>query len=155
MLTGRTEGLSRYWDLSFQSFTILLDRILFRMSYPSEGLTGLNDKEILADLFANRVVGADGGNGNSEITVGSHVQIGTKTLSAIDFIYTYAREAIEKLASYVGYSYYSIFTKNCIIISRKQVTPPSLSQAHQAKLLTGYRLSDIEIANGIETPRGY
>jgi hypothetical protein len=136
-ITGYTDGINRYWDIQGQSYTVLLDRTLLYMSYPAPGLTGLSDKDTLTDLFANRVVGPNGTNGSSEITVGSYVQGGTSALAPLSFIYTYAREAVELLAGYVGYSYYVDFNKNLHYYLKESIPAPFALSSTPGETLGG------------------
>lgn len=118
---GRTEGVSRYWDIQCQSYTVLLDRTLFYYSYPpaftytnlaSKALVG--DRAILAHLFEKACVGSWGQTASaSEIVIDTdYVQQGSASLVALNFLYTYAREAVELLSHYVGFNYYVDYYKN-------------------------------------------
>ena len=89
---GTVEGYSRYWDLSCQDYTILLDRTLVRQSYqtgytyptgsdpytfprkdrtlPDGSRIGLmGDQAIIASAFDNDVIGRSGSQSRSEIIV--------------------------------------------------------------------------------------
>lgn len=121
MVTGYTEGVSRYWDIQGQSYNILLDRILFYRSYqPSFSYTSihgphlLGDLAILANLFETAVVGAYGNTGApSEIVVNpAYCQQGSTNMGGLTFTYQYAREAVELIANYVKFNYYIDFNKN-------------------------------------------
>lgn len=125
---GYTEGNSRYWDIQAQGYSVLLDRTVFYMSYgtsiPGLSHQGYSDKDVLADLFNNRVVGQNGTLGAaSEINVGTYVQVGSPQLTPLNFIYSTAREVIELLANYVGYDYYVDPNKELHYYLTESVTP--------------------------------
>jgi hypothetical protein len=146
---GRTEGVSRYWDIQAQSYTILLNKILFYNSYntgytytdlSSNALTG--DLAILSNLFQKSVVSRQGvGYTPSEILVSpTYCQQGMKTIGALKFIYTYAQEAVSQLATYVGFNFYVDYNKYLHYYSRTTVSAPfSLSSSPDGTTSIGYR----------------
>ena len=136
MVSDWTEGVSRYFQIQGQSYTVLLDRIIFYAAYG----TGYSDKDILTDLFTSKVVGSNGQIGvSSEITVGSNVKIGQTGLTPLTFVYSYAREAIELLAGYVGYNYYVDFNKDLHYYHKESVVAPyGLSSSPNNTTTIGY-----------------
>lgn len=137
MVTDWTEGVSRYFQIKGQSFTILLDRIIFYNFYQP----GYSDKWILNDLFTSRVVGANGQMGAaSEINAVDHVATGSPALSSLVFHYSYAREAVELLAAYVGYNYYVDFYKKLHYYYKESETAPfGLSSSPDGSTTIRYR----------------
>jgi len=118
--TGRIEGISRYWDLQAQSYTILLNKILFynvyNTAYTYKNIAGQNlqgDLAILANLFEKSVFSSHGiGYAPSEIIVSpTYCQQGIPVNGALNFVYTYAQEAVSQLATYVGFNYYVDYNK--------------------------------------------
>jgi hypothetical protein len=116
--TGRIEGLSRYWDINAQSYTILLNKIIFRNDYNTgyvnpDHPTYPGDLAVLANLFEKSVVSRNGiGFAPSEIIVSpTYCQSGLSTIGALQFVYTYAQEAVSQLATYVGFNYYVDYNK--------------------------------------------
>jgi len=133
MPTGRTEGLSRYWDIQAQSYTCLLDTILFYATYApgfiytnTAGQSLIGDRAILGHLFEKCVVGQFGATGGaSEILVSpTYVQQGVNQLSSLNFVYQYAREAVEYFASLVNFDYYVDFYKYLHYYYRQTIAAP-------------------------------
>lgn len=107
-ITGTPEGFSRYWEVSGQDYTIMLDRSLVIQSYTAgyqyAGLIG--DQAILAAAFEKDVVGPHGTRASSEIKARRFVELGLSSLSQQDFRYSTLREVVAQLAQYVGYDFY-------------------------------------------------
>lgn len=106
---GWTEGASRWWQLSCQDYTTLLDSTIVFASYPSgftyDGLVG--DKAVIANLFEMAVVGIGGGTAPaSEINARTYVEQGLTSMAALFFQYTTLREALQTITSYTGRNYY-------------------------------------------------
>ena len=142
-IIGHVEGVSRYWDIQCQSYTVLLDRILFYYYYPpcftytnlaAQALVG--DVAILGHMFEKSVVGMYGqATTASEIAVSpTYVQQGSPSLVALNVNYMYAREAIELLANYVGFNYYVDYNKNLHYYYKETNLPPFCLSSASAQL---------------------
>ena len=107
-IVGTVEGPTRYWDISCQDYTILLDRTLVRQNYQADfrydGLVG--DRAMIASAFERDVLGPGGGSGASEISARTHVEQGLTVLSQQVFKYSTLREVVSQLAQYVGHEFY-------------------------------------------------
>ena len=113
MISGRPHGPTRYWDLSCQDYTVLLDRTLVIQSYAAnfqyDGLIG--DKALIASAFEVDAVGAFGTSVRSEIDGRIAVEQGLPVLSQQEFRYSTLREVVSQLAQYVGYDFYVDYEK--------------------------------------------
>ena len=121
MVTDRTDGVSRYFDLVCQDYSVLLDRTLVYTAYPAGftyvylGTTFYGDQAIIMDLFQNKCLFpsgvANGQLGPSEITAVDYVAEGTHGLTALNFFNMTLRECLDLLAGYVNFSYYVDYDK--------------------------------------------
>jgi len=136
-VTDWTEGISRYFQVQGQSYTVLLDRFIVYAHYQP----GYSDTYILNDLCTTKVVGVKGETGNAcEIVIGSYVKSGIPALGTLTFTYSYLREAVELLANIVGYNYYVDFNKNLHYYFKESETSPfGLSSSSNGTSTIGYR----------------
>ncbi len=112
--TGRTEGISRYWDIQAQGYAVLLQKTLVFNSfgpgftYLKSGVTYTGDLAVLMALFETSIYGENGANSTaSEIKVSpTYCQQGAILLSSLNFIFQYLGEAVNLLTNYVGFDSY-------------------------------------------------
>ena len=143
IVDGWTQGVSRWWQVQCQDYTILLDTTLVFNSYPSgftyDGLIG--DKAVIAHLFEKSIVGATGGTGPaSEIEARTYVQQGLSSMAAIYFYYTSLREALNTIANYSGWNFYIDYNKHLHYYFRESIAAPfALSSSPDNVTSIGYR----------------
>jgi hypothetical protein len=113
--TGRTENISRYWDIQGQSYGMLLQHTLVYGSYPPGyiytnqfGQNLVGDLAVIANLFEKCVVGVNGDQTTaSEIKVSSqYCQQGTTNLSTLNYIYSYQQEVLQYFCNIIGFDFY-------------------------------------------------
>ena len=145
-ITGRPEGIHRYWDMSCQDYTLLLDRSLVLNRYAAgityDGLTG--DKGLIARIFETGVLQATGGLGASEILARTYVDQGLTSLTQQDFRYATLREVVSQLAQYVGYDFYVDYGRS--IREVWEQNPTNTALRNRIDMLLGGS-SSIPIAN--------
>ena len=116
-ITGTPSGFSRYWDVSCQDYTILLDRSLVLQNYPVGFTYGTNpeligDKAIMASAFEEDLIGVSGASDlPSEIDAEEFVEQGLPVLAHQQFKYNSLREVVSQLAQYVGHEFYVDYDK--------------------------------------------
>jgi hypothetical protein len=96
-----TEGVSRWWEVKAQDYTYLLDTTYVYASYAGGTYS---DKEIILDLFNNRVVGDTVK--YSEIEAATYVQERIASMAAIFFNYVTLREAMQMICNFSGNNFY-------------------------------------------------
>jgi hypothetical protein len=122
--TGRTENISRYWDIQGQSYGMLLQHTLCYGSFApgyiyknNFGQSLVGDLAVIANLFEKCVVGvkinSDGSvtagdqTTASEIMVSSeYCQQGTTNLSTVSYIYSYLQEVLQYFCNIIGFDFY-------------------------------------------------
>lgn len=142
MVDGWVEGRSRWWDVSCQDYTILLDTTIVLASYPAgytyDGLSG--DQAIIANLFEQAVVGLTGGSSASEIEARTYVGQALSGTAAMTFNYVTLREAMATICGYTGWNYYVDYEKHLHYYFREDVAAPyNLSSSPNGSTTLGYR----------------
>lgn len=135
------EGVSRWYTLTCQDYTVLLDTTIVFASYPSgytyDGLTG--DQAVIAALFETAVVGF-GVTAASEIEARTYVGQALPGMAAVNFQYVTLREALNTICSYSGWNYYVDYEKHLHYYYREDLTAPfALSSSPDGATSVGYR----------------
>lgn len=143
---GRAEGASRWWDLSCQDYTVLLDTNVVHNSFPSgftyDGLSG--DQAIIAHLFELDVVtlGAAWNLTDNlfEIEARTHVGQALSGMAAMYFNYVTLREAMTTIANYTGWNFHVDYNKHLHYYYREDVPAPyGLSSSPNGVTTIGYK----------------
>ena len=125
MITGYAEGFSRWWDVSCQDYTILLDASTVMNSFPAgftyDGLTG--DQAIIAHLFELDVITL-GATAPSEIEARTHVGQALAGMSSMFFNYVTLRDALTTIANYTGWNFHVDYNKYLHYYLRDSVPAP-------------------------------
>jgi hypothetical protein len=145
LCTGRTEGISRYWDIQAQGYGILLNKTMCYASfgpgftYTTGGTTYKGDLAILKHLFEKDIYGQNGAGSSSEIVVDpTYCQQGINALSSLSFMFSYLQEAVSLLANYVGFNFFVDPYKNLWYYSLPTSTAPySLSSPDEGSSWQG------------------
>ena len=142
MPSAYTEGLSRYYDLSCQDYTILLDTTIAFNTYPSgytyAGLTG--DQAIIANLFEKSILNATGTGQASEIEARTNVGQALASMAAMYFNYQTLRECVTTIANYSGWNYFVGYSKSLhYYLKTTTAAPFDLSSSPNNTTTLGYR----------------
>ena len=105
LVDGWLDGRSRWWEIKAQDYTTILDSTIVFASYTS----GWSDQDMIADLFANRVVSPGPA---SEINATTYVNERISSMAAIFFNYVTLREAMQTICNYSGSNHYVDGSKN-------------------------------------------
>ncbi|OBW61102.1 MAG: hypothetical protein A9183_03080 [Dehalococcoides mccartyi] len=143
MPEASTDGLSRWYKLSCQDYTVLLDATMVFASYPSgftyDGLSG--DKAIIANLFEKAGISLGGGEAPPcEIEARTYVGQALSGMAAMYFNYTSLREAMTTIANYAGWNFYVDYDKHLHYYYKDSDTAPfNLSSSPNGTTSIGYR----------------
>ncbi len=133
-ITKNIEGLSVWWDIQCQDYTVLLDSILTHASFPAGYYTNPHgttsdpnyggDQGVIWHIFTRSAITVDGQGPSGILAIPPYVGRAFSDMGPLVFNYTTLREAMQTISGFTGWQYHVDYDKKLWYYLRTNTPAP-------------------------------